>query len=101
MTFTECLLVRTRRHSCSGRTPKGYLQGDGARSLRVAHFRALASFLAMIREQSIGASRARLSMCGWSTSVPYPCAPKCLESTKFRLPAKRCALLSPGPPDDL
>ena len=24
LAFTECLLERTRRHSCSGRTPKGY-----------------------------------------------------------------------------
>ena len=32
--FTEWFLVRTKRHSCSGRTPKGYPQGDGARSLR-------------------------------------------------------------------
>src|SRR5215208_7220556 len=46
LTFTQRVPPRAHKEalSHSGRTPKGYPQGDGARSLRVAHFRALATF---------------------------------------------------------
>src|SRR5215208_6502091 len=82
LTFTQRVPPRAHKEalSHSGRTPKGYPQGDGARSLRVAHFRALATFfLAKITEQGTGASRARLCLGGWATSVPYPCAHKWLN----------------------
>src|SRR5215211_1250382 len=58
LTFTDCLLVRTRRQSCSGRPPKGYPQGEGPRSLRVAYFRALRPSWTRAETESTGASRA-------------------------------------------
>jgi hypothetical protein len=46
-------------------------------SMLVSLFQSAGTFfLAKITEQGIGASRARLALSGWATSVPYPCAQK-------------------------
>jgi hypothetical protein len=48
---------------------------------RVAHFRALGTFLAKIREQGMGASRAGLSLSGWVRSIPHPSTLNWLKSS--------------------
>jgi hypothetical protein len=62
--------------------PKGYPQGDVARSLRVAHFGALrAHWRRSEREQGRGAWRAGRSLSGWVRSIPTPSALNWLQSS--------------------
>jgi hypothetical protein len=63
--------------------PKGDPQGaDGAREASESSpFQSAAAFLAKIREQGIGASRAGLSLSGWVRSIPTPSALNWLKSS--------------------
>jgi hypothetical protein len=52
--------------------PERYPQGYGARSLRVAHFRALRPSWPRSESRGIGTSKARFSLSGWVRSIPTP-----------------------------
>ena len=86
LTFTDYFLVRTRRPSCSGRTAERIIPKEmGLEKPQSSPFQSTATFfLAKIREQGIGASRAGLSLSGWVRSIPTPSALNWLKSSSTR-----------------
>jgi hypothetical protein len=82
LTFTDCFLVCTRRHSlqwthCRKAIPKE-MRLEASES---SPFQSAWTFLAKIREQDIGALRAHLSLSGWVRSIPTHSALNWLKSS--------------------
>jgi hypothetical protein len=62
--------------------PKGIPKQMGLEKPQSSPFQSVATFLAKITEQGMGASRARLSLSGWVRSIPTPSALNWLKSSQ-------------------